>query len=60
MSTLLPDSDELLQALLHAHLDVKTIVYEETDCNRNKLNQINKLVYVCAELKISKASYISC
>ena len=53
MSTLLPDSDELLPALSHAHLDVKTIVYEETDCNRNKLNQINKLVYVCAELKIS-------
>ena len=46
LSALLPDSDELLQPLSHAHVDVKTIVYEETDCNRNKLNQINQLVYV--------------
>ena len=47
LSPLLPDSDGLLQPLSHAHLDVKTIVYEETDCNRNKkLNRINQLVYV--------------
>ena len=48
LSPLLPDSDGLLQPLSHAHLDVKTIVYEETDYkNRNKkLNQINQPVYV--------------
>ena len=46
LSLLLPDSDGLLQPLSHAHLDVKTIVYEKTDCNTNKLNQINQLVYM--------------